>query len=173
MATQLSVHNVTRISARAPVEFLPQKRGEEGFWSRTLLLWQGSEIVEVLVFGETEAALMLPGEKPAEARLDAYAGQAREPYVAPELTRNPACPRCNFPFEEGAVDLAAEANPPRFQAGDRVTPVKAGDGLLAGKVYTVDEVHFHSTTGEELTGVEGSKRRWSNTAFRLADEPTF
>ncbi len=109
MATQLSVHDVTRITARAPMEFLPQKRGERGFWSRTLLLWQGEEIVEVLVFGATEAALLLPGEKPAEARLDAYAAQARmvDPQdFASQAAYDAAC----LPETDGEVDLAAEAD---------------------------------------------------------------
>ncbi len=164
---EIRIADVKEIHVDQPLQMFAPNGSSH--WCRRLCIVKADGTAEWITFaGASASALALPSDV-AEARLAAYADQARESYTAPTLTEYPLTTTdYALPDTQGEVDLAAEANPPRFQIGDRVTPVKAGDGLLAGKVYTVDEVHFHSTTGEELTGVEGADRRWSNAAFRLA-----
>ncbi len=84
----------------------------------------------------------------AEARLDAYANQAR------------SC----LPETQGEVDLASEANPPRFQAGDRVTPVQSK--MYIGIIATVEDA---SPDGDYLRFTEGNRRWFPASLFRLAD----
>ncbi len=96
---------VERIAA-GEINHLFQPDGLEFFTRRIAVIGKRGHVDHIVLFGDTEAALLLPGEKPAEARLDAYAKQAREPYTAPTLTEY------TLPETEGTVDLAAEANPP-------------------------------------------------------------
>ncbi len=160
---QVSFHEVASIKPGDINEYY-QPDGIAFYTRRLAIIDKKGRVDLVVVFGDTEAALALTGEKPAEARLNAYADQAREPYVAPELTRNPACPRCNFPFEEVKVDLAAEANPPRFQAGDRVTPIQSK--MYIGIIATVEDA---SPDGLYVRFTEGNRRWFPASLFRLAD----
>ncbi len=101
---QVSFHEVASIKPGEINEYY-QPDGIVFYTRRLAIIDKKGRADLVVVFGDTEAALQLPGEKPAEARLDAYAAQSREPYVAPTLTEY------TLPETDGTVDLQAEANP--------------------------------------------------------------
>ncbi len=84
----------------------------------------------------------------AERRLDAYADQAR------------SC----LPETAGEVDLAAEANPPRFKIGDRATPIQSK--MYIGIIATVEDA---SPDGLYVRFTEGNRRWFPASLFRLAD----
>ncbi len=123
------------------------------YWVRSLIVTgRNGEEFRMEMFGDSPQALTLISE-----RLDAYAAQAREPYVAPTLTQY------TLPETEGRVDLAAEANPPRFKIGNRVTPIQSK--MYIGMIATVEEV---SPDENYLRFTDGG--RWFPTSlFRLTD----
>lgn len=114
------------------------------YWVRTLIVTgRNGEEIRVELFGDSPQALTLISE-----RLDAYAGQAR------------SC----LPETQGAVDLAAEADPPRFQSGDRVTPIQSK--MYIGIIATVEDA---SPDGLYVRFTEGNRRWFPASLFRLAD----
>ncbi len=105
---QVNFDSVAEIKAGEVTQFF-QPDGV-AFWTRRIaIIGPKGRVDHVVLFGDTEAALMLPGEKPAEARLDAYAAQARmvDPQdFASQAAYDAAC----LPETDGEVDLAAEAD---------------------------------------------------------------
>ncbi len=115
---EIRIADVKEIHIDQPLQmFAPDGRSH---WCRRLCIVKADGTAEWITFaGASASALALPSDV-AEARLDAYAAQARDSadasdeYLAQPPDRKPYTPpvltEYTLPETEGAVDLAAEAD---------------------------------------------------------------
>ncbi len=107
----LNDHHIVSLTL-GPVEHSPESPACPEYFVRCLSwIRHSGERSELRLFASSAECLALLGEKPAEARLGAYAAQAR--MVDPQdFSSQAAYDAACLPETDGKVNLAAEANPP-------------------------------------------------------------